>query len=147
MSALNIYASDHGGWYPREAATPLESLRCMTNELGDSGLLAGISGNREETVRRVWAGLPIDETISSWVYFPGFRNDDDPKLAIIWERAAGVRFNGGRADGHAVGFVGGGHRQIRQAQWADFLKEQEELRKTILQSRSSGTRQPPQPPR
>lgn len=144
MSALTLYASEHNGWYPRDAATPLESLRCITNEFGDAALLAGISGNREEAIRRAFAGLPIDETVSSWVYFPGFRNDDDPELAIIWERAAGVRFNGSRADGHAVGFVGGAHRQIRQANWQEFLKEQEALRKKILRSRNSDIRQPAQ---
>jgi hypothetical protein len=151
--AMYLYASDHDGWYPKGGKTPLESLRVLAadeqnrNYIGYLDLLAGISGNREETCKRFFAGMPIDETISSWVYFPGFRKDDDERLAIIWERQEGIRFNGSRADGHAVGFADVHHEQIPQARWPTFLKEQEALRQAILAKRAAdaGTNAPAKP--
>jgi hypothetical protein len=139
MSALRLYAADHGDWYPKGGRTSLESLQLLYSEAndytGEVGLLAGISGNVKETERRIKAGLQIDEQVSSWTYFPGFRDDDDDKMAIIWERQGGIRFNGSSADGHAVGFADGHHKQIPQEHWGEFLKQQEALRQTTLAKR------------
>ena len=138
MSALQGYARDRVGWFPKDGKTPLESLQALYSKTNDYiiavDLLAGISGNRKETERRVKAGLPIDESISSWIYFPGFQ-DIDGEVAIIWERQKGICFNGRAADGHAVGYANGLHTQIPQAQWAEFVKQQEALRQTILAKR------------
>jgi hypothetical protein len=145
IMSLHRYAYAHDGWYPKEGKTRLDSLRVLLgdgekgNYIGVPDLLAGISGNEEETRKRFFAGTPIDETVSSWVYFPGFRSDDDPQLAIIWERQQGICFNGSRADGHAVGFADGHHEQIPQARWPAFLKEQEALRQTTLAKRPAET--------
>lgn len=140
MSALRIYASDHSGWYPRDGKTPLESLQTLYSKTNDYitsiDKLAGISGDRQETQRRVQAGLPIDETVSSWIYFPGFCNDDG-EVAIIWERQEGIRFNGHIGDGHAVGYADGFHAQIPQARWGEFVKQQEALRHAILAKREN----------
>lgn len=141
MSALRNYAEDHNDWYPKDGKTSLESLQLLCSETndytGEIGLLAGISGNIKETERRIKVGLPIDEQVSSWIYFPGFRDDDDDKLAIIWERQGGIRFNGAAADGHAVGFADSHHEQIPQERWNEFLKQQEALRQTILAQRKN----------
>jgi hypothetical protein len=65
MSALRLYAADHGDWYPKGGRTSLESLQLLYSETndytGEVGLLAGISGNLKETERRIKAGLQIDE--------------------------------------------------------------------------------------
>src|ERR1039457_5690522 len=53
MDALQVYAGDHFGWFPKDGKTPLESFQSLYNKTNDYivdiGLLAGISGNREET--------------------------------------------------------------------------------------------------
>jgi hypothetical protein len=136
MTSMSIYAQEHQGWYPKSGKTPFESLTILTNYGGDGYLLAGISGDENETERRIKLGLPIDETVSSWVYVPGFRNDD-PKIAIIWERQGGITFNGHSYDGHAVGYTDGSFYQIPQDHWPDFLKEQELLRQTTLAKRKN----------
>ena len=139
VTALRFYANGHNDWYPRDGKTPLDALQaCYYSDpdaFGDGSDLAGISGNIKETKRRLKLRLPIDETCSSWIYFPGFRADDDPSIAIIWERQEGIGFNGKAHDGHAVGFIDGSHKQIPQAEWAGFLKEQESLRQTTLAKR------------
>ena len=141
MMALRNYANDHNEWYPKDGKTSLESLQMLyskTNDYtGEVSLLAGISGDRKETERRIKIGLPIDEQVSSWIYFPGFRDDDDGELAIIWERQGGIRFNGLVADGHAVGFADGHHEQVSQARWSEFLKQQEALRQMTLAKRKN----------
>lgn len=138
MMALRIYAADHDGWFPKGGQTPLQSLQLLPQTLlGNQTLLAGISGDRKETRRRVQAGLPLDESVSSWVYFPGFRDDDKPDLAIIWERQPGIAFNGRRASGHAVGFIDGHHERIPEADWPAFVEIQAALRETILANRKA----------
>jgi hypothetical protein len=141
MSALRLYANDHNDWYPKDGQTPLDALQAFyysnPDALGDGSDLAGISGNIIETQRRIKLHLPIDETCSSWVYFPGFRDDDDFSLAIIWERQAGIGFNGRANSGHAVGFADGHHEQIPQERWNEFLKLQEALQKTTLAKRKN----------
>jgi len=141
MSALRSYAADHDGFYPKGGETALESLQLLYNKtndyIGEVSLLAGISGDINENERRIKMGLPIDEKVSSWIYFPGFRVDDNGKLAIIWERQEGIRFNGLFANGHAVGFADGHHEQVPQAHWGEFLKQQEALRQATLTKRKN----------
>ena len=137
MSSLRGFAYEHYGWYPKDGKTPLESLQIFYNRnpeyFGNGDLLAGISGDRDEVKKRLKLKRPTDETVSSWVYFQGFREEDgDGKLAIIWERQDGICFNGRFADGHAVGFSDGHHEQIPQARWPEFLKDQEKLRQAVL---------------
>lgn len=138
MSALRSYAMDNGGWYPRGGVTPLASLQKLhPNYL--SGLpLAGISGDRGETVKRLQCGQPLDEAVSSWIYHPGFRENDDPSVAILWERVVGLTFNGGRSPGtRCVGFANGTWRQIPVSAWTDFVAEQENLHRRILADRKA----------
>ena len=126
MGALSYYAREHNGWYPRDGKTPLQCLQVFYPDyLGDE--LAGLTGNRQAVSQRLRNGQPIDESISSWVYNPGLRLDDNPRLAIIWERTAGVTVNGHREEGHAVGFVNGEVKQIEAVQWTSFLQQQREL--------------------
>ena len=134
MTEMSAYAQDHGGWYPKDGNSSLESLQKLYPVYEEEGL-AGLSGSESRTLKLLKHNQPLTEAASSWIYFPGFRNDDDPNLAIIWEREEGLFVTGGRADGHAVGFVGGGYDNISSAEWADFLKKQEALRQKVLNGR------------
>ncbi len=100
-----------------------------------------MSGNERKTLHWLKNGKVIDETISSWVYHPGFRSDDNPEIAIIWESEGGIFVNGSRSDGHAVGFADGGYAQIASKDWPAFLKRQEELRNEVLLKRTNSAEQ------
>lgn len=133
MSLLEQYAMEHTNSFPNGESTPLAAMvRLYPRYTGENvDILAGITGNIPATRRCIKQGRGLTENESSWVYFPGFSMDDG-KVAIIWEREGGVTVNGARLDGHAVGYASGQYEQIASDQWEAFLKEQKELRDTIL---------------
>jgi hypothetical protein len=139
MGALEDYANHHGGWYPKGGTNPIHSLQALYPNLEPE--LAGISGDRNEVVRRLRVGLVLDESVSSWQYFPGLRRDDDPRTALIWEKRQGVAANGRRIDGHAVGFVDGSFRQVKSEGWGVFVSNQNALRGSILSTRTNKVNQ------
>lgn len=158
FSDLLTYAGYHDGWFPKDAATPLECLQKLCIEPGGCKFLAGFSGSQKKTVERLSSGGKLDETISSWVYYPGLREDDEdllsaqgikPKLglALVWERRSGIGMGGLRAPegSHLVIFSRQPPTQISGADWDSFLKEQEKCRRVIFASRPerSVTNSPP----
>lgn len=129
MAALRSYASDHDGWFPSVDNKPYDSLQMLYPEyLPDPIDLAGISGNENEVRKRLSVGGRLDSSISSWIYWPHLNETNDERIAILWERTSGIRPNGSRASGHAVGFVDGSIRQIDEQAWEAFLIQQEHLR-------------------
>jgi len=74
----------------------------------------------------------MDSSLTSLVYWPGYREDDDENLALVWERRSGVTFDGRRLPGRAVGFVTGHWRQIPDEEWAAFEDSQMKLRAETL---------------
>lgn len=137
LTALRHYANEHGHAFPFGQTSSIECLKLLYPEyVSDAKLLAGISGDRRQLQKRLANGNEIDDNCSSWVYWPGFREDDDFSLAIIWERQPGIGFNGKRSSGHCVGFADGTSRQIPTSRWIAFVAEQERLRRAILATRS-----------
>jgi hypothetical protein len=63
-----------------------------------------------------------------WHYVEGLRLDDDPRLALFWDKA-GLDHMGGRLaeGGHIVLFVRGDRKHISEADWEEFLVEQSNL--------------------
>jgi hypothetical protein len=63
-----------------------------------------------------------------WHYVEGLRLDDDPRLALFWDKA-GLDHMGGRLaeGGHLVLFVRGDRKHISEADWEEFLVEQSNL--------------------
>ena len=137
MEALENYARDHDKEYPAGAGDGVESLQSLYPKYIQEEL-AGISGDRAALMKVLKAGGKLDSKLSSWQYFPGFRSDDDGRIALLWEKAEGIGPNGARFDGHAVALVGGGVRQIASADWASFLEEQKALRQAALMQRETG---------
>ena len=135
MSALRFTDEEDVGRYPDD----LFATNTMA-QLGRWGIreqLAGLSGDIPETLHRIDAGLPLDTNVSSWVYWPGFRDDDPAELAIIWDRTEGLAGNAFRSQRNAVGFANGTHGSIPKTEWAAFLKTQAELRAQVLASRTN----------
>lgn len=136
LAALGDYGHQNSGSFPDARGEPLDSLRLLCPRyLPESEPLAGLSGNIKLLRKQVIGNFRITADASSWVYWPGLKTDDNPDIALIWERVSGVRFNGSRAHGHEVGFVGGYMRQVPDAEWEAFLKEQERLRKEAISKR------------
>jgi len=136
LEALRSYSLENGGAFPDSRTEPLEALRMLyPKHLPDCQPIAGLSGDRELLKKHIADGSKLDEAASSWVYWPGLRFDDNPDMALIWERKPGLRFNGSRAQGHEVGFIGGYIRQVPDAQWETFLKEQEQMREKAIKDR------------
>jgi len=131
--ALLSYAQDNGEWFPAGGANPWESLRKVETY---PDLLAGITGGRRALLERLQSGNMLDASVSSWVYFPGFREGDP--VAIIWEREPGITFNGHVAEegSHAVGFADSHWHQVSGTEWSKFLANQERMREAIQVYRS-----------
>lgn len=135
--ALRLYSDGNEGWYPN-GTNSWDALAILYPIYLDAAKLAGLSGDTEAVKSRLLQGKAIDESISSWIYWPGFRNDDPPELAIIWDRTVGVSGIGVRSkpDGHIVGFADGRYDTLLVEKWSDFLEHQQILRSNILSSRS-----------
>jgi hypothetical protein len=136
LGALRTYALNHNGNFPTDTQGPQEALRQLYPVyLADWKLLAGLSGDRKELERDMSGHLGLSDSASSWVYWPGLKLDDDPDIAVIWERRSGVRFDGSRAHGREVGFVGGDMRQISDAAWGAFVRDQAQMREQAFTAR------------
>jgi hypothetical protein len=143
--ALLNYASDHDGWFPNSAKGPLDALQKLYPEYAPSGIeLSGISGNIDATVAALRNNTPLDQSLTSWVYMQGFRKDDDPNLAVLWELRGGLYPDGRRNSlgGHAVLLIGGDITNVPAADWESFMKQQEQLRTAVQTKRAAGTNAP-----
>lgn len=65
---------------------------------------------------------------SDWHYVEGLRIDDDPRLALFWDKT-GLGHNGQRlSDGvHIVTFIDGARDHITADAWPMFLEKQNQL--------------------
>ncbi len=105
-----------------------------------------MSGNVDAVTDALRKGKLLDASLTSWVYVPRFRTGDPENVAILWESKPGLYYDGRRNDfgGHAVLLLNGDITNIPAADWAGFLKRQEELRKTLQSSRIASTNAPAQ---
>jgi hypothetical protein len=138
QDALEAYAEDNNGYFPSGGKTPLKSLQKLYPKYrGLPDYFAGLSGDIELTNRTLRSGGELDNTMSSWVYWQGFHIDDNPNLAVIWERRDGIAYNGTRTQkgSHSVGFIDGTKKQIYD--WDKFAKKQKKLREEVLKNRKN----------
>ena len=72
-----------------------------------------------------------------WHYVEGLHKDDDPRLAIFWDKE-GLDHNGGRLanGGHIVWYLNFDHPHISASEWSKFLAEQEGLHKERLKKQT-----------
>ena len=137
--ALQNYALDHNGFYPDSNNEPLDALQKLYPIYVGSAELAGVTGDQTALKLTLESGKPLDESVTSWVYVPGLNRKDNPDLAILWEARKGILPNGRRASGpvHAVLFNSiFGIKLIPDAEWDEFLKQQELLREKVFKARN-----------
>jgi hypothetical protein len=137
-SDLQNFATDHAGWFPK-GSNSCEALCQLYPDYTDYGIeLAGLSGNIRAVTNALQNRLSI-EGLTSWVYVPGLRADDDPRLAILWESKTGLKSNGKRAhnDARPVLLLSRDITNVPSADWENFLKHQEQLRKAVQANREA----------
>lgn len=129
--ALLNYSDRHNGAFPTGEASAEASLSLLYSEaLADANLLRGKSVP-EKVVQEI---LDRDERLGpescGWHYVEGLHKDDDGRLAIFWDKE-GLDHNGGRlpGGGHIVWFINSEHPHITDADWPNFLEEQNRLHK------------------
>jgi hypothetical protein len=141
---LRVYAHDHGGWFPRSDKDSLDALRKLYPDYAGGPELAGLSGDIDAVMQCLKEGKPLTGK-SSWVYVQGLKNTDDPTLALLWDShpgryGTGVNQRGPVMRGHVVstiGMINGFETNVVDADWTNFLRQQEELRKAALASRAA----------
>jgi hypothetical protein len=141
--ALHDYAATHDGAFPAGEATPEASLSLLYREKSDGWPLADATLLRGKTVPEsvvkeiLERGDLLTPDTCGWHYVEGLRIDDDPRLALFWDKA-GLDHNGGRMaeSGHIVMFMPlMEHKHIPEAEWERFLEDQRKLlaeRKTAI---------------
>jgi hypothetical protein len=137
--ALFQYADEHDGWFPKGEATPEASLSLLYRQ--DPALAYSLRGKTvpESVVRvRLEAGELLTPVSCGWHYVEGLRNDDNPRLALFWDKVGlghfGERLGRG---GHFVCFLSGpgSIEYIAGERWNEFLAEQERLRAGLKRPR------------
>ena len=72
LLALREYGIEHDGWFPHDGQTPLQSLQALYPKYIDPPrYLAGLTGDADGTMKALQEGRPLDEKVSSWIYWPG----------------------------------------------------------------------------
>ena len=128
-SALEQYAATHGGAFPSGEATPEASLSLLYREPADWTANADLLRGKtvpESVVREILErGELLTPDTCGWHYVEGLRKDDDPRLALFWDKV-GLDHNGGRLaeGGHVVVFVDGQRKHIPEVEWNAFIEEQ-----------------------
>jgi len=135
MMALREYADRHDGWFPRGEATPEASLGLLHREDPEfvtANLLRGKTAPEAAVRARLAAGELLAPATCGWHYVEGLRTDDDPRLALFWDKA-GLGHNGERLSGggHFVCLVGGSIEYVAGAGWEELLAEQARLRAAV----------------
>ena len=136
--ALEEYASAHEGAFPAGQASPAASLSLLyTNVSGVTPYLLRGKTVPESTVKaRLSRGELLTPESCGWHYVDGLRVDDDPRLALFWDKA-GLGHNGQRLpnSAHVVMLLGQDRKNVSGREWAKFLEEQNKL----LAARTNGT--------
>jgi hypothetical protein len=128
--ALEKYAAAHGGAFPTGGRTPEASLGLLYKNVDwvTADLLRGKTVPESVVQETLDRGGPLGPESCGWHYVEGLRVDDDPRLALFWDKV-GLGHNGERLScgGHIVMFLDGRRPHIPEVDWQTFLDEQERL--------------------
>ena len=128
MGALEQYALDHGGIYPKGEITPEASLSllCRSNYL-DAYTIRGMTVPEKQVRRILERGELLGPNDCGWHYVEGLTQADDPRLALLYCKEA-LGHNGNRTeDGGRQVVLVSGIEWISGDKWPAFLQQQKEL--------------------
>jgi hypothetical protein len=127
MRALEEYAGNHEGAFPTGGPTPEASLGLLYSNVDwvDANLLRGRTVPEVVVKEALKRDGRLGTASCGWHYVEGLRLDDDPRLAIFWDKI-GLGHNGQRLShaGHTVFCVGWGRKFVPESDWPAFLAEQ-----------------------
>jgi hypothetical protein len=126
--ALQAYAREHGGRFPSGGGCPEASLSLLYSNYIDAYTLRGKSVSLQRVEHALNANGKLGPESCGWHYIEGLTLADDPRVAIVWDKV-GLGHNGEilKNGAHEVIFVGNAREFIPSTNWAEFLKNQEEL--------------------
>jgi hypothetical protein len=142
---LRMYADNHEGWLPHGQTTPEESLGLLAKD--DMTTAMWVLGGKNVPHKTLEAALAPGGVFSpescGWHYIEGLREDDDPQIAVVWDKVTGLGHNGERRRGlaHEVVLLDCSHTYIFQAQWPQFIADEKERLAKVMASRE--TKAPP----
>jgi len=144
-SELANYAAHNDGCFPNghDSYAALAKLHPDYCEAGSE--LAGLSGNIQQVTNALAKGVSISN-LTSWVYIPGLREGDDPRIAILWESMAGLTQAGkvSSQKTRPVLLLDRSITNVPAANWESFTKQQEQFRNAVQAKRAAATNAPPQ---
>ena len=133
--AFRAYADRHDGWFPRGEVSPEVSLSLLHRahpNLITGEVLRGRVAPWSVVQDRLAAGELLTAETCGWHYAEALRSDDDPRLALFWEKSEpGVNGDPRSGGGHFVYFLGGRIEYIAGERWDEFLAEQERARAAV----------------
>lgn len=139
--ALEGYSSEHGGWFPHGEATPEASLSLLYKDDPDTALwtLGGKNILREIVEATLKRDGKLSPATCGWHYVEGLRENDNPEIAVAWDKVIGLSHNGHRIDGmmHEVIILGAGHRYVSKRDWPEFIANQKKLLAQTIASRDT----------
>lgn len=127
---LDMYAEEHGGNYPEaDDIRQLGMEKFLDAEGTYLDLVVGKAGDLAEAKRFYMKNGYLLKDHSSWHYVSGLTTADTGR-ALAWDKIP-LNHNGMREDGNPreVIMVGGIVDRIKESQWENFLKGQEQLAK------------------
>jgi hypothetical protein len=126
---LAQYAAEHDGWFPRGEASPEASLSLLYRQNPFNAYnLRGKTVPESVVLDRLRRGELLTPETCGWNYVEGLRADDDPRLALLWEKAGLSHFGARLSDGgHVVILVSGQWQYVPGSEWPAFLEEQRRL--------------------
>jgi hypothetical protein len=125
---LRHYAEEHKGWFPKGESSPESSLSLLFREgYVNAYLLRGKTVPLEVVQPILARGDLLTPDTCGWHYVEGLRMDDDPRIALLWDKA-GLSHSGQRLSSWRwVTLIDGTRQSVELAKWDEFLAEQEIL--------------------
>ncbi len=127
---LLTYAQKNAGRFPAGESSPEASLSLLYREGYDvsANLFRGKTIPESVVQEVLDRGELLGPETCGWHYVEGLTLGDDHRLALFWDKA-GLGHNGEvlSGGGHIVTFVHSGSEHIQEADWPEFLQEQEAL--------------------
>lgn len=138
---LRVYAGDHDGWLPHGENTPEASLALFAKTDTNSalGLLGGKNVPRQVVQTALTKNGSFGPNTCGWHYVEGLREDDDPQIAVAWDKVVGLSHNGQRRAGveHEVVLLDGSTTLIGKREWPQFVADLKERLANVMASRET----------
>jgi hypothetical protein len=128
QAALQEYALNNNGRFPAGQPTAEASLSLLyKSNYVNAYLLRGMIPSEKAVQTVLSRGGVLAPDSCGWQYVAGLTSADDPKIAILWCKAA-LGHNGQRTKdaGREVLFLGG-REWVSGADWPKFLRDQQVL--------------------